>query len=269
MNFPSKNINNNSPIGFFDSGLGGLSILKEVNKLLPKENCIYLADSKNAPYGEKSSSKIISFSVKNVDVLIKMGCKIIVVACNTATTNAINYLRNHYDVPFIGIEPATKPAALKTKTGKIGVLATKGTLTSDFFTNTSEKFIDSTNIIKVEGNGLVEKIESGNISLTKDMLKKYLKPMIEADVDNVVLGCTHYPFLIHIIQEIIPKHIHIVDSGLPVAKQTKNILQQYRLVNQEGKYSKNIIYTNHKLYILEEFLKTQKIKTNQTQFLDF
>ena len=125
------------PIGIFDSGVGGTSIWKEINALLPSENTIYLSDSKNAPYGEKSRQAIIDLSIKNTEFLLNKNCKLIVVACNTATTNAIKILREKYDIPFIGIEPAIKPAALKTKTKTIGILATKGTLNSDLFEKTS------------------------------------------------------------------------------------------------------------------------------------
>ena len=135
------------PIGLFDSGIGGTSIWKEVVKLLPYEKTIYLADSKNAPYGEKSSEEIIALSIKNTDFLISQGCKLIIIACNTATTNAIDYLRSHYNIPFIGIEPAIKPAALQSKTGAIGILATKGTLTSKLFEKTANEY--TKNITKI------------------------------------------------------------------------------------------------------------------------
>ena len=130
----------NFPIGLFDSGVGGTSIWKEIIALLPNENSIYLSDSKNAPYGEKSKQEIIDLSVKNTEYLLKNNCKIIVVACNTATTNAIKTLRQNYNVPFIGIEPAIKPAALSTKTNVVGILATKGTLNSELFEATSNVF---------------------------------------------------------------------------------------------------------------------------------
>ena len=130
----------NHPIGIFDSGVGGLSIWKDIHELLPNESTVYLADSINAPYGDKPQEEIIKFSINNTEALIKKGCKIIVVACNTATTNAISVLRKNYKLPFIGIEPATKPAAIKTITGKIGILATRGTLVSELFSNTSQKY---------------------------------------------------------------------------------------------------------------------------------
>lgn len=250
----------NAPIGVFDSGMGGLSIWKEINNLLPRENTIYLADSKNAPYGEKSRQQIIDFSIKNTELLISLGCKIIVVACNTATTNAINILRQNYHIPFIGIEPAIKPAALQSKTHKIGVLATKGTLSSELFISTSKQYRDAQDIIEVEGTGLVKLIEEGKLEETYSLLLKYLTPMIEAGVDNIVLGCSHYPFLIPIIQQIIPKGVHIIDSGEAVAKQTKNMLEQRSLLNESLIHPEHIFYTNANQVILEKFLKQIQVK---------
>ena len=150
---------NNNSIGFFDSGIGGITIWESVNRLLPNENTIYLADSNNSPYGTKSHDELINISKENVDFLINKKCKLIVVACNTATTNSINFLRESYDLPFIGIEPAIKPAALNTKTGKIGVLATKGTLGSSLFEKTSNIHGNKVEIIEQHGIGLVELIE--------------------------------------------------------------------------------------------------------------
>ena len=147
---------NKRPIGVFDSGVGGTSIWKEIVAKLPYEDSIYLADIKNAPYGERSKEEIIALSVKNTEYLIDQGCKIIVVACNTATTNAIDVLRANYDIPFIGIEPAIKPAALASKTKAIGILATKGTLSSALFARTSSLYTSELNVVEVIGKGLVE-----------------------------------------------------------------------------------------------------------------
>ena len=149
----------NHPIGIFDSGVGGTSIWKEINALLPNEDTVYLADSMNAPYGEKSKDEIIQLCIKNTEFLLQKGCKLIVVACNTATTNAIDYLRQQYKVPFIGIEPAIKPAALQSKSKKVGVLATKGTLSSLLFHSTSENHANGIRIIEQVGKGLVPLIE--------------------------------------------------------------------------------------------------------------
>jgi glutamate racemase len=257
-------LNNNSPIGFFDSGLGGLSIWKEVNALLPKESTIYLADSINAPYGEKSKQQIIDFSIKNTEFLINNGCKIIVVACNTATTNAIEILRANYNIPFIGIEPAIKPAALLTKTGKIGILATKGTLNSELFANASQQLNNEMELIEVEGEGLVSLIETGKIKETKPLLEKYLSLMLLKDVDNIVLGCSHYPFLIPIIKQLIPDHITIIDSGEAVANQLKNVLAQQNLITNTNEVVHQF-YTNNDIYLLKDFLNEFEINSSNQE----
>ena len=247
---------NNNPIGLFDSGIGGTSIWKEIHELMPNEDTIYLADSKNAPYGQKSKEEIIHLSSKNTEFLLNQNCKIIVVACNTATTNAIKELRAKYSVPFIGIEPAIKPAALHSKTQTIGILATQGTLNSELFHQTAQQFHD-TKIIEQIGHGLVPLIEEGKINSPqiKQLLNDYLKPMIEANIDYLVLGCSHYPYLLPQIKKILPKHIKIIDSGEAVAKQTKNILSEKNNLNQENHQPKNIFYTNANPTVLEKILK--------------
>lgn len=222
----------NNPIGLFDSGVGGTSIWKEVQQLLPHESTIYLSDSKNAPYGQRTKEEIIQLSIKNTEFLLNHNAKIIVVACNTATTNAIQILREKYTVPFIGIEPAIKPAGLITKTNRIGILATKGTLNSELFENTSGTLNTDIEIIEKVGEGLVDLIENGHIDSPEihELLSDYLKPMLESNIDALVLGCTHYPYLIPQIKEITGNTIKIIDSGLAVAKQTKNILQKFNLL---------------------------------------
>ncbi|MDY0780877.1 glutamate racemase [Tenacibaculum sp. IB213877] len=250
------NASSNNSIGIFDSGIGGTSIWKEIHALLPNEDTVYLSDSKNAPYGLKSKEEIIDLSIKNTELLIKEGAKIIVVACNTATTNAIQYLRNNYQIPFIGIEPAIKPAAIKTKTNKIGILATKGTLNSELFEHTSSKIDKHIKIIEQVGEGLVELIENNKIESSEMsvLLKKYLSPMLEQKIDHLVLGCTHYPYLIPQIRKIIGEDIQIIDSGEAVAKQTKNILSNLNLLNKESKKSTTIFYINKDEVILEKIL---------------
>lgn len=245
----------NNPIGLFDSGIGGTSIWKEINKLLPNENSIYLADSKNAPYGLRSKEEIIELSKKNTEFLLNKNCKIIVVACNTATTNAIKELRSIYKVPFIGIEPAIKPAANNSKTQKIGILATKGTLNSELFNKTASSF-KNIKIIEQIGHGLVQLIENGSINTPEmyDLLKSYLNPMINEDIDYLVLGCSHYPYLIPQIKKILPSKIKIIDSGKAVAKQTKNILSQNNLIATQNKVITNIFYTNISSSVLNEIL---------------
>lgn len=252
QNVTLKQMKQQNPIGVFDSGIGGTSIWKEIHILLPNENTIYLADSKNAPYGLKTKDEIIELSIKNTEHLLNLNCKIIVVACNTATTNAIKELRAKYDIPFIGIEPAIKPAANQSRTQTIGILATKGTLNSELFQNTSSLFSD-TKIIEQIGHGLVQLIESGKLDSkeTKQLLKEYLVPMVEQGIDYLVLGCSHYPYLIPQIKKIIPKHIKIIDSGEAVAKQTKNILEKNNLLNTNNKKGNTHFYSNSDIQVLQ------------------
>lgn len=250
----------NSPIGIFDSGIGGTSIWKEVVSLLPYENTLYLADSKNAPYGAKSKEKIIALSIKNTEFLLEKNCKAIIVACNTATTNAIKILRDKYSVPFIGIEPAIKPAALKTKTNTIGILATKGTLNSELFEKTSGKISNQIKIIEQIGEGLVSLIEEGNLNskATRTLLEKYINPMLKKDIDCLVLGCTHYPYLIPQIKKIVGTTINIIDSGAAVAKQTKTILQKNNLERLQKEKGIHEFFINTNKDTLENILASYK-----------
>lgn len=256
-------------IGVFDSGVGGTSIWKEIRQLLPKENTIYLSDSKNAPYGKKSRDEIIYLSEKNTDFLLEQDAKIIVVACNTATTNAIKHLREKYDIPFIGIEPAIKPAALHTKTNVVGVLATKGTLSSKLFEKTSSAIGEKVKIIEQVGKGLVELIESGRIN-SKEMdslLESHLQAITAHKIDCLVLGCTHYPYLIPKIRQIIGGDIKIIDSGEAVARQTKNILIKHNLLNTNKKKGRNIFITNKRIEVLSYFL--EDVKNTEIKELPF
>ena len=254
-------------IGIFDSGVGGTSIWKELHSLLPFENTIYLADSKHAPYGPKGRDRIIELCLKNTEYLLSQNCKLIIVACNTATTNAIKVLREHYKVPFIGIEPAIKPAALNTKTNAIGILATKGTLSSELFHKTSSTFASNINVIEQIGEGIVELIESGKLNSEemKALLKIYLKPILEAKIDYLVLGCTHYPYLIPTLNNILPKNVKIIDSGEAVAKQTKAVLEQHQLLNLENNKPKSTFFTNGNPEIIA-FLLGKPYKVDYLEF---
>jgi glutamate racemase len=247
----------NNPIGIFDSGVGGTSIWKEIHTMLPWENTIYLADSKNAPYGHKSKEEIIALSIKNTEKLLELNSKIIVVACNTATTNAIEVLREKYKVPFIGIEPAIKPAALKTMTKQVGILATKGTLQSSLFSKTSELYTQNITVTEVIGEGLVKLIEDGKIESfeMKALLSTYLKPMLDAKIDYLVLGCSHYPYLIPQIKEILPQNVTIIDSGEAVARQTKAVLKNNNILQEKQANSLCIFFSNRNPATLQQLLK--------------
>ncbi|MFL9838827.1 glutamate racemase [Flavobacterium sp. ST-75] len=247
-----------NPIGLFDSGVGGTSIWREIHNILPNENTIYLADSKNAPYGQKSKEEIIELSIKNTEFLLNQNCKMIVVACNTATTNAIKELRTKFDIPFIGIEPAIKPAANSTQTQTIGILATQGTLNSELFHKAVLDYKDI-KIVEQVGHGLVKLIEEGSLESTemKELLQDYLTPMIKANIDYLVLGCSHYPYLIPQIKEILPESVKIIDSGQAVARQTKNVLVTQDILNNSLQKGYALFYTNSNPKVLSTILQNK------------
>jgi len=246
---------NTNPIGLFDSGIGGTTIWQEIIKLMPNEDTLFLADQKNAPYGTQTKEAIIALSHKNVKYLVDQGCKLVIVACNTATTNAITELRSTFNIPIIGIEPAIKPASILTKTATIGVLATKGTITSNLFTS-KLKLYPNIKIIEQIGYDLVSLIESGQIHSPqlKELLKLYLLPMVEQGMDTLVLGCTHYPYLTPIIKTIIPENILIIDSGEAVAKHTLKMLQEHHLVSTSQNGGTSTFYTNVDPTVLQSFV---------------
>lgn len=257
------------PIGFFDSGVGGTSVWKEVVQLLPHEDTIYLADSKHAPYGRKSHQEIIDLSIKNTDFLLEQNCKIIVVPCNTATTNAIKYLRETYDVPFIGIEPAIKPAALKSDTRKVGILATKGTLSSELFNKTQREFAMDVNTIEIVGTGIVELIEKGkkDSEEMRELLVEITEPFMISGIDYLVLGCSHYPYIKPLLKELLPARVKIIDSGAAVARQTLNVLKKNNLLNMSQEAGSHELYSNLNTETLNEL--TSEIENRAVRYLNF
>ena len=249
-----------NPIGIFDSGIGGISILEKLKQLLPNENFIYLADNRNCPYGRKSKKEIISLSNKNCEKLIELNCKIIIIACNTSTTNSIKKLREIIDIPIIGIEPGLKPAIHYTKTKNIGILATEKTLGSKlFFETLNQNRIDDIHIHQQIGYELVNLIEEGSYSKQNlyKILEKYLVPMINKKIDCLLLGCTHYNHIRDIIEEIIPVDIKIVDTVAPVNKRVLNILKSNNILNKStNKRTIKIFYNGKKLssnYLDQEY----------------
>lgn len=246
----------NRPIGIFDSGVGGLTIYKEIHKILPNESIIYLADSKNAPYGERSKEEIIDISTKNTEFLLSKGCKIIVVACNTASTNAVQYLRENFRVPIIRVQPAIKPAALNSRTKVVGILATKGTLKSDLLLETSQRFAQGVEVVGQVGEGLVSLIENGQMHSSEmdALLEKHIKPMLEKNIDYLVLGCTHYPFLTPQIKTLVGDKVSVLDSGEAIARQTKVILEEKNLINKNHHKISRLFYTNKDTDVLQNIL---------------
>ena len=227
-------------IGIFDSGSGGLSVYREIVKLLPYERYVYFADNAHCPYGDKTAGFIQARARAITDFLLSKGADIIVVACNTATAAAIATLRSEYpNVPFVGMEPAVKPAALGTKTGVIGVLATAGTLKGSKYLNTKGLFEDDVRIVEHVGEGFVELVEKGILDGPEAFatVKASLQPLLDAGADRVVLGCTHYPFLRPVVESIAGPGVQVIDPAPAVARQTVRLLEKDCVPLDEGPFS--------------------------------
>ena len=229
---------NNNPIGVFDSGFGGLSVWQVLHRRLPNESIVFLGDGKNCPYGVRSRQEICGFADQAVQTLLDKGCKLIVVACNTATAMAIDYLRATYQqIRFVGLEPAVKPACLTTKTGVVGVLATARSLEGELFRRTAAKYSDTVKILTAVGEGFVEAVENDaeDRPETELLVRKALMPMLEHGADKIVLGCTHYPFLRHVMERItVGMEVDIIDSGEAVARRTYQLLEADNLLAEQS-----------------------------------
>ncbi|MCM1363791.1 MAG: glutamate racemase [Faecalibacterium sp.] len=235
-----------NPIGVFDSGMGGVSVLRELYKIMPNENYIYYGDSKNAPYGVKSTEEILQLTTNSVEYLISRGVKAVVIACNTATSAAAAYLREkHSGFPIIGLEPALKPAALSKEDPTVIVMATPLTLREKKFADLMQRFEDDAQIIKLPAPELVELVESDKLGTQemKDYLERLFSPFDKSKIDCVVLGCTHYPFARDMIQEILGNDVRIFDGGEGAARQTKRVLEEKGQLNLQQKNGK-IIFEN-------------------------
>ena len=214
-------------VGFFDSGLGGLCILDAFKALCPHESTVYIADSKNCPYGNKPAAEIVKLAESNTRRLLRRGCKMVVVACNTATAAAIDFLRErHPEVPFIGIEPAVKPAALRSKTGVVGVLATAGTFGGRLYNETKAKFAKDVTVIATVADEFVEIVERKEISgaAAERVVRARIEPLLKAGCDKIVLGCTHFPHLKPLIEKICDGRAEVIDPSDAVARQARRVL---------------------------------------------
>ena len=209
------------PIGVFDSGVGGLSVLRHVRAMLPGEDLLYVADSAHAPYGDKSVQFIEARAMAIAEFLVARDAKALVVACNTATAAAIAALRQRFDLPIVGMEPAVKPAAEATRSGVIGVLATSGTLDSGKFAELVQRFGSQARVIVQPCPGLVEQVELGDLAgpLTRRLLEGFIAPLLDAGADTLVLGCTHFPFLQPLLRELVGEEVAIIETGAAVARQ--------------------------------------------------
>ncbi len=223
---------NPSPIGIFDSGVGGLSVLQAVLQAYPNEPIIYLADQAHVPYGSRSLEEVRGFAEDITRYLLDQKAKLIVVACNTASAAALHYLRRTFPaVPFVGMEPAVKPATEHTQTGVVGVLATTATFQGALYASVIERFANGVIVLQDTCPGLVDQIEAGNLDTqeTRAILEAALHPMIAQGIDTVVLGCTHYPFVIPIIQEVAGPQVRVIDPAPAIARQVGRLLDLYNL----------------------------------------
>jgi glutamate racemase len=231
---PINKQNDDRPIGIFDSGVGGLSVLRAVRRQLPDEVILYFGDQSHVPYGARPSEEIFKFSHAITSLLLNMDAKLIVVACNTASAVALKDLRKVFpETPFVGMEPAVKPAAETTQTRVVGVLATPATFQGGLYASVVERFADKVTLLQNTCPGLVQEIEQGGLEskMTRKILESALFPMLEKGIDTVVLGCTHYPFVIPLIQEIVGPEVRVIDPAPAVARQVKRVLDSYAILN--------------------------------------
>ena len=222
-----------APIGVFDSGIGGLSVVREIVRELPNESIVYFADQAHLPYGPRPAEEVRDFSEAITRELLALGCKAVVVACNTASAAALKHLRElHPAVPFVGMEPAVKPAALHSKSRVVGVMATPGTLQGRMFALAVERFASGVTLVNQPCPGLVELIEQGRLDTaeTEALLRELLKPMLGAGADTIVLACTHYPFVLPLLRKIAGQGVHIIDPAPAVARQARRLLEQAGLL---------------------------------------
>lgn len=225
------------PIGIFDSGVGGLSVLRAIRQQLPEENLIYFADQAHVPYGSRSLAEVRRFAHGIAQFLLDQGAKLIVVACNTASAAALHELRQTYPhIPFVGMEPAVKPAAEQTQSGVVGVLATPATFQGALYASVIERFAQHVTVLQDTCPGLVAQIENGLLEdkHTYHILEKALQPMLQQGADTIVLGCTHYPFVIPVIQKIVGAGVRVIDPAPAVARQARRVLAGSGLLRFTG-----------------------------------
>lgn len=246
---------NSSPIGVFDSGVGGLSVLRHIHAELPGEHLLYIADSAHAPYGTKTPEQIQARAMVLAEYLADQGAKALVIACNTATAAAAELLRTRFNMPIIGMEPAVKPAVAATRSGVVGVLATSGTLKSAQFAALLENHSQGVRVTTQSGHGLVECVERGELTApaTQDLLWQFIRPLLAEGADTLVLGCTHYPFLRPLIEELTEGKVAIIDTGEAVARQVR------RRIEENGLASASLLGGNLKFWSSGELAQAQEI----------
>jgi glutamate racemase len=242
-----KDMGNNDFVGVFDSGLGGLSVWREIVHQLPHEQTLYLADQAHVPYGSRRLSEVQKLAEGDTRFLLEHGAKIIVVACNTASAAALHHLRRTFpQIPFVGMEPAVKPAVGRTRTGVVGVLATQATFQGELFASLVERYAGDVRVLTQACPGLVGMVETGALDTpeTEALVQRYVSPLIEAGADQLVLGCTHYPFLRPVIERLTGGSAVVIDPAPAVARQTRRVLTQQGLMADEGQASHHMFYTS-------------------------
>jgi len=246
-----------NPVGVFDSGVGGLSVLRAMRTLMPGENVIFFGDQGHVPYGPRPLEQVRAFSEGITRFLLEEGAKLIVVACNTASAAALAYLRQTFpDVKFVGMEPAVKPAAEATRTGVVGVLATPATFQGALYASVVERFANGVTLLQDTCPGLVQQIEAGNLegAGTRRILESALLPMLKKKIDTVVLGCTHYPFVIPLIQRICGDSVRVIDPAPAVAKQAERLLEAEGWWNRSSARGRVQFYTSGEAAAVEPLL---------------
>lgn len=221
------------PIGVFDSGVGGLSVLREIRAQLPAQPVIYFADQAHVPYGSRQISEVRDFSHAITRYLLELGARLIVVACNTASVAALRSLREEFPgIPFVGMEPAVKPAAEQSISGRVGVMATEATFHTEMYASVVERFARGVTLLEDPCPGLVAQVEKGELTgeHTRAILQKALQPMLAAGVDTIVMGCTHYPFVIPLIRDLVGPAVRVIDPAPAIARQTRRMLEAHDLL---------------------------------------
>ena len=254
-------MNDPRPIGIFDSGVGGLSVWREIARQLPHEDTLYFGDQIHIPYGPRSMEQIRSFSEAITRFLLDRGCKIIVVACNTASAAALTHLRSTFpDIAFVGMEPAVKPAAETTRTGVVGVLATPATFQGALFASVVERFAGDVKLVNETCPGLVQQVEAGELDTvkTRSMLAEFLQPILEARADTIVLACTHYPFVIGAIRSLAP-NVNVIDPAPAIARQAYRILKDRELNAEQNRIGTHSFFTSGKI---DQFRKVLRVLVN-------